>query len=618
MAGSSRSSRGCPPDARLPPLRWLAVARSWSCVPPWSGGRGLAGPAGAAPSRRRRGRAAADPGTEAQFVSRINSLRASKGLPPAPGVRRARRRGPALDRPDGRPTGRSPTTRTSARRSSGDWTKLGENVGVGYDVDGLMQAFINSPAHYANLVDPAWTHVGVGVTIGGDGRMYTTHNFMALGGGAAAAAAAAARRRRAAPAPTAPPTTAPRPPPPPTTTAAPAAARAAPHRGPRHRGARPAAIARTGVRPVRRDCAPMTAAIETQDLTRSFPSGVALDGLTLEVQPGEVLALLGPERRRQDHHRAPAQRHPRARPRARPRCSGSTRPSTATSVRRRTGVLTEHAGLDERLTARENLVAHRPACAGLDRRVRRSAAPTSCSSGSAWPTAPTSRCRAPRPGQRKRLALARALLHDPDVLFLDEPTSGLDPAATRDVIDLIGSLATEHGRTVVLCTHFLGEAGRLANRMAVLAPRACCTPSAGPSEHRRRAVARASTPSSSSAARSTPRPPTRCAPSRGVSMVAPTPDGRARARGRPRASCPHLVRLLVERGRARLRRQRQGADARGRVLRRRGAHRGRRGPRRRPPPTRSSRREVTPMSWTGDAGDHRQGRHRGPPVEGRS
>jgi hypothetical protein len=67
-----------------------------------------------------------------------------------------------------------------------------------------------------------------------------------------------------------------------------------------------------------------------------------------------------------------------------------------------------------------------------------------------------------------QIAQPRALLHDPEVLFLDEPTSGLDPAATRDVIDLIGSLATEHGRTVVLATHFLGEAGRLADRMAVL------------------------------------------------------------------------------------------------------------------------------------------------------
>ncbi len=71
-------------------------------------------------------------------------------------------------------------------------------------------------------------------------------------------------------------------------------------------------------------------------------------------------------------------------------------------------------------------------------------------------------------GQRKRVALARALLHDPDVLFLDEPTSGLDPAATREVTDLIGTLAREHGRTIVLATHFLGEAGRVADRMAVL------------------------------------------------------------------------------------------------------------------------------------------------------
>ncbi len=54
------------------------------------------------------------------------------------------------------------------------------------------------------------------------------------------------------------------------------------------------------------------------------------------------------------------------------------------------------------------------------------------------------------------------------MLFLDEPTSGLDPTATREVIGLIARLASEHGRTVVLCTHFLGEAGRLADRMAVL------------------------------------------------------------------------------------------------------------------------------------------------------
>ena len=135
-------------------------------------------------------------------------------------------------------------------------------------------------------------------------------------------------------------------------------------------------------------------------------------------------------------------------------------------VRRRTGVLTEHAGLDERLTARENLVLT-GRMRGLDRRsVEQRTGELLERFGMA--DRADLLVQGTSTGQRKRLALARALLHDPDVLFLDEPTSGLDPSATRDVIELIGSLATEHGRTVVLCTHFLGEAGRLANRMAVL------------------------------------------------------------------------------------------------------------------------------------------------------
>ncbi len=209
----------------------------------------------------------------------------------------------------------------------------------------------------------------------------------------------------------------------------------------------------------------MSAAIETSDLTRSFASGMALDGLTLSVDQGEVLALLGPNGagktttvRLLNGILTPD--------RGRATVLGLDPAVDGDAVRRRTGVLTEHAGLDERLTARENLELT-ARMRGLDR---------------AWAARRTMDLlerfgmadRADIPvqgtstGQRKRLALARALLHDPDVLFLDEPTSGLDPAATRDVIDMIGALATEHGRTVVLCTHFLGEAGRLADRMAVL------------------------------------------------------------------------------------------------------------------------------------------------------
>jgi uncharacterized protein YkwD len=125
---------------------------------------------------------APSPSHEAQFVARINSLRASKGLSQLAvsgeltGVARnwTERMVQA---------GQISHNPNLGSQVGGNWTKLGENVGVGYDVDGLMQAFINSPSHYRNLVDPEWTHVGVGVTIAGDGRMFTTHNFMALPGG---------------------------------------------------------------------------------------------------------------------------------------------------------------------------------------------------------------------------------------------------------------------------------------------------------------------------------------------------------------------------------------------------------------------------------------------------
>jgi len=215
----------------------------------------------------------------------------------------------------------------------------------------------------------------------------------------------------------------------------------------------------------------------------------------------------------------------------------------AEGVRRRTGVLTEQAGLDERLTARENLVLT-ARMRGLDR---------------AWAERRTSdllerfgmadradvTVQGTSTGQRKRLALARALLHDPDVLFLDEPTSGLDPAATRDVIDLIGALASEHGRTVVLCTHFLGEAGRLADRMAVLhlgVLHAFGRPQEIAAElwegiDAKLDLGEPISPSSADALRN----------ERGVLAVVPTPSG-ACVRVTDRGVVPHLVRHLVTLG----------------------------------------------------------------------
>jgi len=205
--------------------------------------------------------------------------------------------------------------------------------------------------------------------------------------------------------------------------------------------------------------------IRTEGLTRSFASGVALDGLTIDAAPGEVLALLGPNGAgktttvrlldgilRPDAGRASV--------------LGLDPAVDGDAVRRRTGVLTENAGLDDRLTAAENLETTariRGIGAAEARRRTRDLLERFAMADRA-----SHLVQGMSTGQRKRLALARSLLHDPDVLYLDEPTSGLDPEATRDVVDLIAALAAEHGRTVVLCTHFLGEAGRLAHRVAML------------------------------------------------------------------------------------------------------------------------------------------------------
>jgi ABC-2 type transport system ATP-binding protein len=208
----------------------------------------------------------------------------------------------------------------------------------------------------------------------------------------------------------------------------------------------------------------VSAAIVTEGLTRAFAHGRAVDGVSLEVERGQVLALLGPNGagktttvRLLDGVLLPDA--------GRSAVLGLDPVTQGEEVRRRTGVLTENAGLDDRLTSLENL-AYVARVRGYGRtEARKRSMELLERFGMADRAGDLTQGFST--GQRKRVALARALLHDPELLFLDEPTSGLDPAGTRDVIDLIGEMAAE-GRTIVLATHFLGEAGRLADRMAVL------------------------------------------------------------------------------------------------------------------------------------------------------
>jgi hypothetical protein len=122
---------------------------------------------------------AADGGAESAFVAEINTLRAAHGVGPLRvygelvGVARSWTDHMVAD-------GGISHNGNLAGQVSAPWVKLGENVGVGPSVDSLMKAFIASPGHYKNLVDPAFNYIGVGVTIGPDGSMYTTHDFMYL------------------------------------------------------------------------------------------------------------------------------------------------------------------------------------------------------------------------------------------------------------------------------------------------------------------------------------------------------------------------------------------------------------------------------------------------------
>ena len=205
--------------------------------------------------------------------------------------------------------------------------------------------------------------------------------------------------------------------------------------------------------------------IEAHALRRCFGDNVALDGLSLEVEAAEVMAVLGPNGagktttvRLLNGVLAPDSGHCRV--------LGLDPTTDGLELRRRTGVLTENSGLDDRLSALQNVTtyarirgissadAHRRGRELLERFGMGDRADRSVQGMST--------------GERKRVGLARSLLHDPEVLFLDEPTSGLDPAATREVIDLMAALAREQGRTIVLCTHFLAEASRLCRRVAIL------------------------------------------------------------------------------------------------------------------------------------------------------
>ncbi len=200
-------------------------------------------------------------------------------------------------------------------------------------------------------------------------------------------------------------------------------------------------------------------ALRVQDLRKTYKDVVAVNRLSLEVQAGECFGLLGP--------------NGAGKTTTVEICEGLTPPdsgevevlglrwnSDAAELRQRLGIQLQDTQLSEKLTVHETVRLFRSF-------FRQGAAASDVIARVQLEEKQNSRVGDLSGGQKQRLALACALVGDPDFLFLDEPTTGLDPQARRQLWDLIEEFK-HSGRTILLTTHYMDEAERLCDRVAIV------------------------------------------------------------------------------------------------------------------------------------------------------
>ncbi len=206
-------------------------------------------------------------------------------------------------------------------------------------------------------------------------------------------------------------------------------------------------------------------AIQTDQLTRSFGTLKAVDRLTIEVPRGTVFGFLGPNGSGKtttirlllgllDADQGSAQ------------VMGFDSRKQAGEVRTRCGALLEHNGLYERLSAAENLDYYgriwHMSKADREQRIRELLEPLDLFDRRHEPIGRWSR------GMKQKLAVARTLMHRPELIFLDEPTAGLDPVASAALREDLALLVTREGITIFLTTHNLVEAEKLCTKVGVI------------------------------------------------------------------------------------------------------------------------------------------------------
>ncbi len=206
-------------------------------------------------------------------------------------------------------------------------------------------------------------------------------------------------------------------------------------------------------------------AIRTEDLTRDFSTVRAVDSLTIEVEAGTIFGFLGPNAagKTTTIRLLLGLLEPTS---GRAEVLGFDTRTQADEIRSRAGALLEHSGLYERLSAEDNLefygrVWHLPAA---ERQARIKELLTHLD---LWERRKESVVTWSR-GMKQKLAVARALLHRPFLIFMDEPTAGLDPVAAVALREDLMALATRENVTVFLTTHNLAEAEKLCGKVGVI------------------------------------------------------------------------------------------------------------------------------------------------------
>lgn len=210
----------------------------------------------------------------------------------------------------------------------------------------------------------------------------------------------------------------------------------------------------------------MASIIEVEGLTKVFNSHTAVDSLNFEVEEGEVFGLLGPNG---------AGKTTTVRMLA---CLISPSGGSAKvggykigehplKVRQTVGILTENPSLYERLTAYENMDFFAEAYSLSDPQEKSNRIRELLEFFNLWERR-NDKVATFSKGMKQKLAIARALVHKPPVLFLDEPTAGLDPEASKEVRDLMEMLSRREKHTILLCTHHLEDAEKLCNRVMII------------------------------------------------------------------------------------------------------------------------------------------------------